>query len=164
MSLRTILLAAVIGLGGTTVASAQPVRPHDYDRQYDRDHRYDRHGSYNRWLTLSAGIPNNEYRHIINLDPGVGRLEKIRVSVDTGRVFVRQIAVIFADGTNRKFRVDQRLRAGEVAVVDLPGRARAVERVIVYTDPARRWRGTGSYSVVAERPATRPQYGYDYRR
>jgi hypothetical protein len=161
MRIKTILLGLI--LGTSTVAVAQPQRPYDHDRDH-RGHygdHYDQRGRVvNRWLTLTAGVPTTDYRHIINVNPNAGRFEKIRLSIDSGRVFVRQVAVIFADGTNRKFRIDRTMRAGEVAEIDLPGRFRAIERVIVYNDPARRWRNSGTYSVVAQRPVVRPQYGY----
>jgi hypothetical protein len=159
---KSLILALI--LGTASVAAAQPQRPYDTDHRDNYGDRYrdrdrDRVRVANQWVTLDTAIPNNTNRHIIKVYGNQGRLERVRLSIDSGRVLVRQIAVEFTDGTWQKMRVDRFLRAGEATELDLPGRFRAVQRVIVYTDPARGWRSRGSFSVLAARPVVVPQYG-----
>jgi hypothetical protein len=155
MKLATILLSLIIG--GSSVAVAQPHR--SYDRRGDT---YSNRYTNTQWVTLSGSVPTTENRHFIKVTPGAGRFDKVRLSIDSGRVLVRQIVVNFADNTSQKLRVDRWMRAGQVTDIDLPGRFRAVNRIIVYTDrgyfygPGPR----GTYSVLASRATGNPQWGY----
>lgn len=154
MRLATILLALIVG--GSSVAVAQP------HRSYDRRDTYGNHYTNTQWVTLSGSVPTTEFKHSITVTPGAGRFDKVRVNIDSGRVLVRQVVVIFADNTTQKLRVDRWMRAGQVTELDLPGRFRAVNRIIVYTDrgnfygPGPR----GTYSVLASRATSNPQWGY----
>jgi hypothetical protein len=159
MKLATIILALIVG--GSTVAVAQPQRPYN-----GRDNYGDRYRDRNvaqQWVTLSTSVPNNEQRHIINVYAGAGRFDKVRLSIDSGRVLVRQIAIDFADNTHQKVRVDRVMRAGQITEVNLPGQSRAVNRVIVYTEPFSGFRGApfGTFSVLASRTTIRPQWGFN---
>lgn len=153
MRLATILLALIVG--GSSVAVAQP------HRSYDRRDPYGTRYTNSQWVTLSASVPTTENRHFIKVTPGAGRFDKVRLSIDSGRVLVRQIVVNFSDNTSQKVRVDRWMRAGQATDVDLPGRFRAVNRIIVYTDRGNFYgRGGGSYSVLASRATGNPQWGY----
>ena len=154
MRLATIVLALIVG--GSTVAVAQP------HRSFDRRDPYGTRYNTTQWVTLTSSVPTNERRHFIKVTPGAGRFDKVRLSIDSGRVLVRQILVTFADNTSQKVRVDRWMRAGQVTEIDLPGRFRAVNQIIVYTEPGNFYGPgpRGTYSVLASRATGNPQWGY----
>jgi hypothetical protein len=165
MKLLPILTALALGASAGS-AFAEPDRPLDaYDRStYGRYHR-DR-----GWVTLTAPLANFNNREFIRIGRDQGRFERLRLDVEAGRVYVRQVLINFADGTSQKLLLNRFLRAGEHIQIDVPGRARAINRLVVYTDPARSRRTRGEYRISGV-PA-RSQYGYgdryrgrgDYRR
>jgi hypothetical protein len=154
MRLATILLALITG--ASSVAVAQPHRGYD---------RRDNHGTVYgnaQWVTLSGSVPTTENRHFIKVTPAAGRFDKIRLQIDSGRVLVKQILVTFSDNTSQKVRVDRWMRAGQATDIDLPGRFRAVNQIVVYTEPGNFYGPgpRGYYSVLASRTTARPQWGY----
>lgn len=157
MRIKPILLALI--LGSSTAAVAQPHQPYNWrDHNGIRDNRI-----VSQWVTLSPGVPNTQNRHFIVVQPGAGRFAKLRLSIDSGRVMVRQVVVNYADGTTQKVRFDRVMRRGQVTELDLSGGFREINRVIVYTDPSRGYR-IGTFSLTGARASIRPQYGYGWDR
>ena len=153
MKILPILTALVLGATGGT-AFAEPDRPLDpygrpsYHVQRDRG-----------WVTLTAPLANYNNREFIRIGRHQGRFERLRLDVGAGRVFVRQVLINFTDGTSQKILLGRFLRAGEHIDIDVPGRARAINGLVVYTDPARGRRSRGEYRISGV-PA-RAQYGYE---
>jgi hypothetical protein len=151
--MRIILVLTALVLGATAGSVvAQPDRP-----RYD-DPRHDRFGR-QRWVTLTTRLANYRGREIIPIGRQAGPFERLRLDVEDGRVFVRQVRIDFADGTSQRLVLGRFVNAGQHVAIDVPGRARYITRVVVFTDPARGWRGRGEYRISGAR--ARRQYGYD---
>ena len=154
MKILPILTALALGASGGT-AFAEPDRPLDpYGRPSFHNPYRDR-----GWVTLTAPLANYNNREFIKIGARQGRFERLRLDVPAGRVFVRQVLINFSDGTSQKLLLDRFLRAGEHIDIDIPGRARAINGMVVYTDPARGRRSRGEYQISGV-PA-RSQYGYE---
>jgi hypothetical protein len=154
MKILPILTALALGASAGT-AFAEPDRPLD---PYDRSTFY-RHRDHRGWVTLTAPLANFHKREYIPVGRHQGRFERLRLDVGAGRVFVRQVVINFANGTSQKLLVRRLVWAGDHIDIDLPGRARAINGVVVYTDPARGRRSRGEYRISGVR--ARAQYGYE---
>jgi hypothetical protein len=95
-----------------------------------------------RWVTLARGYSADTNRQFINVN---SRLNTIRVEADRGAPVIRQVAIEYTDGSpTQVVKIDQQLRRGQGYTIDLNGRNRAVNRVIVYSDASY----GGAYSVL----------------
>jgi hypothetical protein len=145
MKKRLIIAGLIVAAAST--AAAQPW-PYNDDPQ-----RYDRHGQFHprgQWVELADNVQNDRQRVFIPVGRQAGRFEKVLFDVDRGSVLVRQIVVQFANGRDQRIRVDRYIGARQGGlVIDLNGRRRAIQRVIVYTEPGYRRYNRGTYSVYA---------------
>lgn len=141
-------------------AHAQPYgRPYDRDdqrRTYDRDRdarwdrdRYDRYdrsrwaGDHRgRWVPLARGVSARTERQFIHVG-GDGRYRRLWIEAVRGEPVIRRIAIVFSDRTRQVIEYRDALPAGTGAMIDLHGRDRRIQRIIIHTDPWSR----GAYSV-----------------
>jgi hypothetical protein len=95
-----------------------------------------------RWVTLGEGFTAQNDRQHITLGPQYGSFRRIRVEGIHGRPVIQQVAIEYADREMQVVPVGQPLRPGQAEVIDLHGRDRGINRIIVFTAP-----GYGAYSV-----------------
>lgn len=103
-----------------------------------------------RWVELAAPQRNDDNRDFIAIGPDQGRYRRIRLDVTRGSLTLRQVVVEFGNGENQKVRVDRSIVAGgpdSSLVIDLEGRNRVVQRILVYMDPAQARRDRGQYRL-----------------
>lgn len=155
--MRVFRLVLALALGVSTIATAQPQR--SPDRHGDRDHARGDDRVASQWIALSGSIPANQNRHVIEVYSSAGRFEKVQVTIDTGRVFVKQIAIEVGANQWQRYRFNRMVRAGEAIEVALPGGAREITHVVIQIKPTFR-RGRGSFSVLGLR-ATPPRHAHD---
>lgn len=158
--MRGFALLTTLALTAGTAAYAQPVRDdervqwRDPDRDVNRndngwsrdryDRYYDSHWARDfrgRWMPLARGYSAQSDRQFIMLRGT--RLSKLRIEGVRGAPLIQKIAIEFGDGSSQAVDLDMTLPRGAGEVIDLNGRTRRVNRIIVYTDP----RNRGSYSL-----------------
>jgi hypothetical protein len=154
MKLRTILMTLI--LGTSTVAVAQPHQPYS-PRNDDRRGHVD--VDIDRWVPLASGVRARDGQMVVSLGKRAGRFDRFQLRVDTGSVFVRRFTVMYKDRSMEKIDLNRRLRAGEVLDVDVPGRGRVINRLIITPARAQGWRNNGRFSISGKRPDAR-QYGW----
>ncbi|MDQ3363862.1 MAG: hypothetical protein M3680_00315 [Myxococcota bacterium] len=95
---------------------------------------------------IADGLSSNGDRQMVNVGAERGVFRRIRVEAVEGNPHIVQIAIKYpgVDAT-QIVPVNETWSRGQGRVIDLDGRAREVEGVIVYTTPSR-----GSYSVFAK--------------
>jgi hypothetical protein len=156
--MKRIAFLTVLGLTASAAAFASPVRVADKDEprveirdrdngQWTRD-RYDRYDRSHwardfrgRWTPLARGYSAQSSRQFITVRGG--RYDKLRVEAVRGEPVIQKIAIEFRDGSSQAVDLDMRLSRGTGEVIDLNGRDRQINRIIVYTDPHSR----GAYTV-----------------
>jgi hypothetical protein len=134
----------------------------DNDRGDRYDHHHDRYGRgayqarrwdrarfrahQNEWMTIGDHLSAESNRQFINLN--YAPVSQLVVQAERGAPLIVQVAIDYGPGAGTQVvKLNQQLgRFGnDSQVIDLNGRGRAVNRVIVYTDP----RFGGAYSVLA---------------
>jgi len=95
-----------------------------------------------RWVSLGEGFTAQNDRQEITLGPQYGAFRRIRVEGIHGRPVIHQVAIEYSDRETQIVPIGQRLRPGQAQVIDLHGRDRSIDQIIVYTEP-----GYGAYSV-----------------
>ena len=159
--MRVFRLVLALALGVSTIATAQPQesrdRHGDRDRGHDRDREHDRASE---WITLSGSVPATQNRHVIKVYASAGRFEKVRITIDTGRVYVKQIAIEVGTKNWQRYRFNKWVRAGQAIEVALPDGAREISRIVVQTQP-QVWRTHATFSVLGLRAATRSRHDHD---
>ncbi|MGE3459910.1 MAG: hypothetical protein AB7O24_32675 [Kofleriaceae bacterium] len=74
-------------------------------------------------------------RRFITVDSQAYRLQTVRLSAVSGRVFVKQLLVSYTDGTSQVFKtIDTSLRSGQSLDFKLDGGNKQIARFVVYTD------------------------------
>lgn len=102
-------------------------------------------------LASELRLPGNG-QTIINAGAQLGRFGTLQITATSGRVFVRQVYVQFADGERQIVRnLDRTLTGGERLTLDLDGGRRAIRRIVVSGSSSNRtWRrSAGTFSVTA---------------
>lgn len=181
MNTKAILVSLVLGSSsiamaspsapGVTVATEGDA---SYDATVVRDHRsadsytsspaqptYHR-GGWNgggplppvyRPVTLASGVHlTADRRAVIDVGGQLGRFGTLRIQATSGRVFVKQVYVQFANGERQIVRnLDRTLTSGESLTLDLDGSRRAIRRVVVSGSSSHRtWRrSAGAFRVTA---------------
>lgn len=138
-------LVASLVLGLSSVAVAAPTV---------RDHRPPARTSYRpapprpmpaqRWTLLDASTAR-EGRNVIRVTTKK-RFSKLKLEATRGAVVIDKVIVTFGNGRTQTIRVNAQLgmnRAGRI--LDLPGVAREIDRIVVVT----KGRTRGSYTVQA---------------
>lgn len=134
-----ILMAALCG-----TAAADPDRrvpyDHPYDHHADRDHHRNR-----EWTQLMSTTPARG-QEFVNLGYGAGRIDQLRIVADNGRVFVRNVLIVFRDGSTRWYSVNRTLRErGDATATIQLDVDRPIARLAVNAREA--GRGGGMFSV-----------------
>ena len=118
------LIASLALVLGASAAYAQPGYEH-----------------HDRWVTLSRASFGNDGRADIQPNRH-GEFRQIQLA-SASRIFVSQVVIEFADGTNQVERdMNTPIEPGRPLTVDLAGRYRQINRVIVYGPQGRRVRGS----------------------
>src|SRR4029079_17334268 len=121
------------------------VRDHRSDDRYDRNDRYDDQYDDNndgdgrimvdrdhyqpRWISLGSAGPGKTG---IAVGSELGRFQSLRLDVD-GWMRVRQVVVVFDDGTMQKVRMQGTMsRKSAPLVIDLNGTSKRIGRIFVY--------------------------------
>jgi len=118
---------------------ALPHRPHV--RFMRTPPRWDQH-----WVTLVAPVPTVRDRQNIHVGRNLGRFSQLRFDMIRGDAYVQQLAIEYIDGSTQVVPIARRISEGDPGlVIPLQGvRDRAINRVIVYTDP----RSRGAYQLL----------------
>ena len=161
------VITTLLLLGSSTAAFAQPAQsaPYQYepdsrhdgrdgDHVNDRfDNRFDRRARLRRPVVLARNVSlarqwNRQPRPmLIDLDQRVGRLQKLRIERDSGRMFVDSIVINYTDGHQQTVRVSQMLSARQPSIaVDLDHGG--VTSMYVYASATR---GRATFDVVGLR-------------
>lgn len=125
--------------------SPYPDRERYRDRYYQRYHydRYD-HSRWERdlpWIFLARRHSGDSDRQVIDL--GGRRLRALRIEAVRGAPAILGLDIEFESGAVQAVALDARLPRGAGEVIDLAGRERRIQRIVVYTDPGSR----GMYMV-----------------
>jgi hypothetical protein len=109
--------------------------------------------AYQAPVALARGLTfQGQGRRFITVGAQAGRFEKLEINASSGRTFINQVYIQFANGQEQVIRgLNRTLANGECLTLDLDGNKRAIARVVVYgSDLNRGWRRTaGSFSVTA---------------
>lgn len=153
--MRVLKLVLALALGVSTIATAQPQQSRDQHGDRDR-------GDWvaGQWLALSGSIPANRNRRVIAIDSNAGRFEKVRVTIDSGWVFVKQIAIEVGHNRWRRYRFSRSVRVDQSIEVALPGGGSEISRIVIQTKP-NLGRGRGSFSVLGLRATAPPRHHHD---
>jgi hypothetical protein len=152
---------------------AQPYYGQPYDQPYAQPYAqpiaqpvYHREGGVwrdGRWLppayrpvVLASGMHfANDGRTFIKVGPQAGRFSTLQISAASGRTFITQVYVQFADGQEQVIRnLDRTLAGNRSLTLDLDGNRRGIARIVVYGGDTRNgwgsWRRTsGTFNVIA---------------
>lgn len=158
---RTATILSVL-LAASTAASAQPWygnRPVNkdqraYDRKTDEGYRkgdegyrpYERYGEPGRWMVLLDRYTASSNRQFIPLGAHFGRFSRLRIEGAEGQPFVHKLAIFYMNGTEQVVDIERPLAAGQGIVVNLNGGRRALQRIVVYTEPDYQ----SSYSIMGD--------------
>jgi hypothetical protein len=96
------------------------------------------------WVTLADAYSADSERQFINLLGRGGEFHRLRIEGVRGAPVITRVAIEYMDRDMQVVDLNQRLSRGEDEVIRLNGRGQRINRIIVYTDPAR---GGGKYSV-----------------
>lgn len=143
MKFSALLTTLVLGMSSAAVAAPSI-----------RDHRPPPPTSYRpapprplpaqRWTLLDSSTAR-EGRNVIRV-ASKKRFTKLKLEATRGAVVVDKVIVTFGNGRTRTIEVDARLGMNRGAqILDLPGAAREIDRIIVVT----KGRTRGSYTVQA---------------
>lgn len=121
------------------VASAQPEREETSGRVSYRDDAQTKPEAPRRpseWVELADPSPTKHGTVFVVVGKDAGYFGKLRVDAAKGKVIVRRVKVLFEDGKTKQFRPEKWLdaRRKKSLLLDL-GEAKAIERVVVTTDP-----------------------------
>jgi hypothetical protein len=160
--MRSPALFTMILVGVATTASAQPRQEEPTGRvshnESQKDPKRDAQRQSGEWVELGDPSPakfGTVYVMVGGEDAGL--FGKLRLEATTGKVVVKQVRVMFADGKSKTYKVgktlDTKRKQSSTTIVDL-GDARAIDQVVITTD--RRGgeyalHGATSGGIVAER-------------
>ena len=100
-----------------------------------------------RWTELAPPQLNKDYRDLVKVGADAGRFRRLRLDVTRGRVRVIQVGIEFLDGSTQKVQLGREIGAGESMDINLDGRERGINRIIVFVDPAQGRRDRGVYRL-----------------
>ena len=149
--MRSTAPFAMILVGLTAAATAQPkqeetsgrvsLKEHDA-RQKARDQQAPRAPS--DWVELASPTPASHGTEFVIVGKEAGGFGQLRLDAVKGAVPVKQVKVLFTDGTSKSYRLNKRLDAERQTslFVDLPTTA-TIEQIVISTDR----RSQGQYAV-----------------
>lgn len=147
--LKAIIATLVLGASGAAVADPgpsvtfrgearwgnepQPVQTYQRDR--DRDHR--RPWRNNTWVALTSPLQLDRGRTMIDVEQRRA-FTQLRLQTTNGMSKIDRVIVRFENGERQVIQVNQRLSPRNPMVnIDLDGRMRRVDRIIVMGDSRR---------------------------
>ena len=148
--MRTPAVFAMILLGTATLATAQPRQEETSGRVSLRekapdDPKEDAPRAPSEWVELASPTPAKHGEQFFIVGEEAGGFGKLRIdAVKGGGIPVKQVRVMFADGTEKTYRVNKRIapKGSKSVVVDLPT-TQAIDQVVVVTDR----RSSGLYAL-----------------
>lgn len=143
MKLSALVTTLVLGFSSVAVA-APTVRDHRHDApQVYRPVRA-RPAPVQRWTLLDASNAR-EGRNVIRVATKQ-RFTKLKLEATRGATMIDKVIVTFGNGRTRTIAVNARLGMNTGAkILDLPGAAREIDRIVVVT----KGRARASYTVQA---------------
>jgi hypothetical protein len=166
MNIKAIIASLV--LGSSSVALAAPsvtvsaTARGSYEAPVVRDHRIDPIGwngggrklpPVYRPVTLASGVQFAATgRTSISVGSQAGSFGTLQISAASGRTFIKQVYVQFANGQTQVLRnLDRTLAGNESMTLDLDGGRRNISRIVVYGSAGNAsWRRTrGAFTVIA---------------
>lgn len=139
----------MILLGTASVATAQPKHEETSGRVSLRekapdDPKQDAPRAPSEWVELASPTPARHGEQFILVGEDAGGFGKLRIDAVKGGIPVKQVRVMFVDGTEKTYRVNKRIDAKrkKSVFVDLPT-TQEIEHVVVVTDR----RSKGEYSL-----------------
>jgi hypothetical protein len=159
-AMKTSVLFALIVVGATTQAAAQPKSEETSGRVSLNDKaaptRSDAARQPNDWVELASATPAKHGKEFVVVGKDAGAFGKLRLEADKGKVIVLRVKVYFADGASKVYMIDKRLDAKrrKSTLVDLKTQ-KAIDRIVVmtetYTNGQYALYGASSPGVVAGR-------------
>jgi hypothetical protein len=137
--------AIVLSLAAS-VTSAQPGPDENTERvrysDFDTAHPGRNPADQGDWVQLATPTPANHGTEFFAVGKDVGTLAQLRVDAD-GKVIVRRVKIIFADGKQQIVDVD-RLLGGKQRSATIPLTSpQPIDRIVVTTEPGTK----GSYAL-----------------
>ena len=138
---------AIVLVGGSTVAAAQPMPKEDTGRisysekkQAQRDRDAPRDGE---WVQLATPTPASHGTEFVVVGKDAGEFSQLRIDPSAGRVIVRRVKIYYDDGKQKIVDVDKIIDASRKnnALIDLDA-PKAIDRVVITTE-----QGRGSYAL-----------------
>lgn len=145
--LKAIIAALVLGASGVAVADPGPDitlrgearwgQP-DTSRTYERDREHRPQWRHNTWVALTSPLELDRGRTMIDVNHRRS-FQQLRLQQTTrGMTYVDRIVVRFDNGERQVIDVNQRLSLRNPMInIDLDGRQRRVDRIIVMGDSRR---------------------------
>jgi hypothetical protein len=151
MRIKDILLGLGI-LGSSTIALADAPLRGSWSRRDNVVYRQPAITQYRdvtyrptTWQALTAAERLDRRGDMFDLQ-GRARFSQLRLQNQAGRTHVRQIEIVFADGTTQRVRVNRALAGNHDMInIDLDGDARRIDKIFVDGRSAR----AGSYQLYA---------------
>lgn len=152
--LKAIIATFVLGASGVAVADPgpnitlrgearwgqqQPVQTYDRDRDRDRDRPYHRpYWRNNTWVALTSPLHLDRGRTMIDVNQRRAFQQLRLQQTSYGMTVVDRVIVRFENGERQVINVNQRLSTRNPMInIDLDGRMRRVDRIIVLGDSRR---------------------------
>jgi hypothetical protein len=154
--MRFTSLFAVFLVGAVGSATAQPKQEETSARVRLNDKAGVAPRAPSAWVELASPTPAKHGTEFILVDEDAGGFGKLRLDAVKGAVPVKQVRVVFADGTTRSYRLDKRIDAKRHTSLYVDLRTtQNISQIVVVTDPRSRGEyavyGSGTGGVIATR-------------
>lgn len=153
--MRSSRLLALFVVGTSSVAAAQPTPesvPKKEEtsgrvtlRETEKGARQNASRLPGSWIEIASPTPaSHGTEFIIVGGESAGTFSQLRIDASKGRTAVRQVRVLFADGTKKTYPVGRSIsdRGKRYTIVDL-GTTKAIDQVIIKTNDL----GRGQYAI-----------------
>lgn len=146
--LKAIIATLVLGASGAAIADpgpavtvrgearwGEPLPVQTYQRDHQRDYRP--HWRNNTWVALTSPLQLDRGRAMIDVNQRRA-FQQLRLQTTNGMSFIDRVVVRFDNGERQVIDVNQRLSTRNPMInIDLEGRQRRVDRIIVMGDSRR---------------------------
>jgi hypothetical protein len=152
--MRSSPLLAFFLVGASSLAAAQPAQestPKKEETSGRVSHRETEKGARqialptSGWIEIASPTPAKHGTEFVVVGGAdAGTFSQLRIDASKGRTAVRQVRVLFADGTQKTYPVGRTIsdKGKKYELVDL-GTTKAIDQVIIKTDDL----GRGEYAV-----------------
>jgi hypothetical protein len=137
LSITMKSFALILVLALAAAAGAQPDRYPDFDRYRYGEHQPRAHRD-GGWIELATPTPTRNGTEWFNIGRGTW-YSQLRIAANDGRVIIRHVTVMFADGGSRVYRIDRAINGHRDVLLRLDGQRRISQIAVT---PDRDVRGT----------------------